>query len=91
VRARFAPPDSRRVEISHIASLIDLPVGKVEAKLSQMILDRKFHGILDQGAGCLVAFDADQKERTYDATLETLTNMSAVVDTLYLKAQKITS
>lgn len=79
------------MEVSHIASLIGLPVPKVEAKLSQMILDRKFHGILDQGAGCLVAFDEDQKERTYDATLETLHNMSAVVDSLYLKAQKITA
>lgn len=79
------------MEIAHISKLIDLPVEKVEAKLSQMILDRKFHGILDQGTGCLVAFDEDNKERTYDATLETLTNMSRVVDSLYLKAQKITA
>jgi len=79
------------VEIAHISTLIGLPVGKVEAKLSQMILDGKFNGILDQGAGCLIAFEEDQKERTYDATLETLHNMSAVVDSLYLKAQKITA
>lgn len=74
-----------------MASVIGLPVATVEAKLSQMILDRKFHGILDQGAGCLVAFDEDQKERTYDATLQTLANMGQVVDSLYLKAQKITA
>lgn len=82
---------ARSVEISHISELIGLPVAKVEAKLSQMILDRKFSGILDQGAGCLIAFDRDDGEKTYDATLDTLSNMSRVVDSLYLKAQKITA
>jgi hypothetical protein len=32
-------------------------VGSTNGRLSQMILDRVFNGVLDHSAGCLIVFD----------------------------------
>ncbi|KAJ3327136.1 26S proteasome regulatory subunit rpn6 [Blyttiomyces sp. JEL0837] len=79
-----------RVEISHVAELVKLPMSTVEPKLSQMILDNVFYGILDQGAGCLIVFDDPVNDKTYEATLDTLKHMGNVVDSLYEKASLLT-
>uniref|UniRef100_A0A8D3CZR9 Proteasome 26S subunit, non-ATPase 11b n=1 Tax=Scophthalmus maximus TaxID=52904 RepID=A0A8D3CZR9_SCOMX len=79
-----------RVQIEHISGLIKLSKGDVERKLSQMILDKKFHGILDQGEGVLIIFEEPPVDKTYGAALETIQNMSKVVDSLYNKAKKLT-
>ncbi|CBI34207.3 unnamed protein product, partial [Vitis vinifera] len=78
-----------RVEIAHIAELIELPVDHVEKKLSQMILDKKFAGTLDQGAGCLIIFEDPKTDAIYPATLETISNIGKVVDSLYVRSAKI--
>jgi 26S proteasome regulatory subunit N6 len=80
-----------RVETAHIASVMKLPLRQIEAKLSQMILDKKFSGILDAGAGCLIVYEDQTPDTTYDQALETLTNMGKVVDALYVKANKISA
>jgi 26S proteasome regulatory subunit N6 len=70
-------------------------------RLSQMILDKVFHGVLDQGRGCLLVFDEAETnvccridpvlfacsccQDTYGAAIETLEEVSKVVDSLYAK------
>jgi len=66
------------MQVEHIATLIDLPQAQVHKKLSQMILDRKFHGILDQGAGCLVVFDDEEEGEIYPNALNTIKSMEKV-------------
>ncbi|WFD43457.1 26S proteasome regulatory subunit rpn6 [Malassezia psittaci] len=79
-----------RIELAQIAHLVQQPVREVEQKLSQMILDKVFQGVLDQGAGCLVVFEAGEDDETYDQTLATLKQISNVVDQLYQRASELT-
>jgi len=78
-----------RVQVQHVAQVIDLPKDKVELKLSQMILDKKFSGILDQGSGVLIIFEDVAVDKTYETALEEIQAMGKVVDALYQKAKKL--
>merc|ERR1712146_278592 len=77
------------VEIAHIAKLIKLEIGVVETKLSQMILDKKLSGILDQGAGTLEVFDVVEDDKAYAGALNTIAHTAQVVDALFDKARKL--
>ncbi|CAB3384540.1 Hypothetical predicted protein [Cloeon dipterum] len=87
---RIIEPYSR-VQVDFIAKTIALPMGQVEKKLSQMILDKKFHGILDQGEGVLVVFEETPVDKTFESSLETIHSMGKVVDSLYHKAKKLSA
>ncbi len=72
-----------------MAECIELPQPQVEKKLSQMVLDKTFSGVLDQGTGILIVFAESSVDKTYEAALETIQSMEKVVDSLYLKAKKL--
>jgi len=78
-----------RVQVAHIAQIIKLPQDSIEKKLSQMILDKKFDGILDQELGVLIIFENNEVDKTYESALETIQHMGKVVDSLYMKAKKL--
>ena len=78
-----------RVEIAHLASLINLPLATVEAKLSKMILDHKLRGTLDQGSGNLVVFDDEVEDKLYPAALETIQALGKVVEHLHKRSVKL--
>lgn len=76
-------------KVEYVSKAIKLPTLQVEKKLSQMILDKKFNGILDQGEGVLIVFEEVHVDKTYEMALETINSMGKVVDTLYQKAKKL--
>ncbi|KAM3182563.1 hypothetical protein ACTXT7_012099 [Hymenolepis weldensis] len=78
-----------RVQIAHIAKLINLPLGNVEKKLSQMILDKQLNGILDQGTGMLVLREEPYDGRDYKVALDIVHSLSNSLDLLFQKAKKL--
>jgi len=86
--SRIIEPFSK-VQIDHIAYLIKLPKDTVERKLSQMILDKKLSGILDQGTGALILFETKPTDMVYENSLSIIQSMGKVVDSLYVKVKKL--
>jgi len=82
---RIIEPYSK-VEIEQVATVIELPLATIHKKLSQMILDKKFRGILDQGNGCLVVFEDDVQDKMYSSAIQSIGNMDKVVQRLGEKA-----
>jgi len=76
------------IEISHVAHLIRLPEEKVERKLSQMILDKKLQGILDQGRGHLIIYQESLSDKAFTDGIEVIDNLSTVMNSLYRRANR---
>ncbi|KAI9069290.1 hypothetical protein FKP32DRAFT_78887 [Trametes sanguinea] len=77
------------VEIEYIAQQVGQHRQAVELKLSQMILDKVFHGVLDQGRGRLLIFEQPEADRAYGSAIDTLEQVGTVVDSLYAKTVKL--
>jgi 26S proteasome regulatory subunit N6 len=76
------------VEIAHVAKLIDLDPAVVERKISQMILDHKLQGILDQGNGWLIVHERKADNEAMQNGVELITSVGKVVDNLYATSQR---
>jgi 26S proteasome regulatory subunit N6 len=79
------------VEISHVASLMEMDQPVVERKLSQMILDGKFHGILDQGKGQLIVYEEEDVDKAMEGGLKVIENMDGVVTSLFGRSRALRS
>lgn len=77
------------VEIDHVARLMEMDVKLIERKLSQMILDGKFHGILDQGKGRLVVYEEEDVDRAMEGGLKVIENMDGVVTSLFGRSRAL--
>lgn len=77
------------VEITHVANLIEMPQATVEKKLSQMILDQKLNGILDQGKGQLIVYEDNEKDLAMEKGLNVIGNMDEVVSSLFLRSRAL--
>lgn len=88
--ARLVEPFAR-VEVSHLASLLSLPVDTVLSKLSQMILDGALAGTLDAGAGVLEVFDDADARGGYESAKKAFAGLGRAVDALFARSQKLSA
>jgi 26S proteasome regulatory subunit N6 len=70
----------RRVQLAFIAQKIVLDEAFVQNKLSEMILDKKIEGTLDQHDQCLIRYKEAKPDDLYKNGLKQLEVMNAVVD-----------
>lgn len=63
------------VQIDYVAEKIALPVDRVLRKLSEMILDEKIQGTLDQGRNCLIVFEDEEPTDMFDNAIQTFDNL----------------
>ena len=78
-----------RVQISHLSSVLNLPMDQIEHKISQMILDDELHGILDQNMGVLIIFEGESDDLLYHTSIDTMKKLEVVVNSLFQKVGQV--
>lgn len=79
----------RSVHVTAIRSRTDKQGHSSHHRLSQMILDQVFHGVLNEKDGTLEIYDEPAEDPMYPTALETLKTMQDVVKGLYEKATQV--
>ncbi|KAF0266832.1 hypothetical protein FOG48_04017 [Hanseniaspora uvarum] len=74
------------IEIQHISNLIGMPYTDIENKLSQLILDNKIYGKLNQDLGYLYIFEVPKEDTVYEQGSLVINELSQILDKLYEKA-----
>uniref|UniRef100_A0A7S1Q4M3 Probable 26S proteasome regulatory subunit rpn-6.2 n=1 Tax=Neobodo designis TaxID=312471 RepID=A0A7S1Q4M3_NEODS len=74
-----------RVQLEYLAESLKLDAGLVESRLSQMILDKKLRGIVDQQHRCLIVFEEEHPTKLYESAITTLDSMDKLVTALFDK------
>lgn len=77
------------VELDFVAKSMDMPLVQIERKLSQMILDGKLQGILDQGAGHLIVYEKLAHDTAMEKGLQVIANMDDVVSALFARSRAL--
>jgi 26S proteasome regulatory subunit N6 len=78
-----------KVQLSYLSLKVGVNVNRVEKKISEMILDEKLKGTLDQGIGNLILFRDDELDPMYKNSLQILENMESVLGALFEKSKKL--
>jgi len=77
------------VEVSYVAEAIELPRERTIQKLSEMILDGKLDGTLDESGGVISLLPSVKIQPTYDNIIEVIKNSSQVMDCLSEAASRL--
>lgn len=74
------------IEVQHISNLIGMPYTDIELKISQLILDGKIVGKLNQDLGYLYIFDNSKEDAIYDQGSVLINELTQALDKMYEKA-----
>lgn len=71
-----------KVDLDYIGKKLSLTHDIIERKLSEMILDKKITGTLDQSKGCLIVYHEPAKDKLYQSSSTLIENLLSVVEKL---------
>ncbi|KAH0482308.1 MAG: hypothetical protein KVP17_004464 [Porospora cf. gigantea B] len=74
-----------RIDLRYVADELKLPEAEISHKISEMILDKKIFGRIDQSSGHLTLTEEEATPSLYKDCIDTHKNLADIVDVLYTK------